>query len=105
MVGKVRDPDGADTLMCTVGEMMPADMKADVAAMQKALQAWVGGAPLRSSGEFAEFAYREAGGRRTPLPPSEDPLADGAPRPRPDVAGVTLHAEGAFPTITYQRSL
>src|ERR1700722_377069 len=64
LVGIQRDQEGRDTLTCTVSEMMPSGMKADVAGVQGALQKWVGAAPLRSSAGFGEFAYREAHGLR-----------------------------------------
>jgi hypothetical protein len=80
LVGMQRDQEGKDTLTCTVGEMMPSGMKADVAGVQGALQKWVGTAPLRSSAVFGEFAYREAHGLRIAVPPSQDPLANDAPR-------------------------
>jgi hypothetical protein len=105
LVGMQRDQEGEDTLTCTVSEMMPPGMKADVAGVQGALQKWVGTAPLRSSAVFGEFAYREAHGLRIAVPPSQDPLANDAPRAPPDVAEVAFnYVLGAMLTITYQRS-
>jgi hypothetical protein len=104
MVGTVRDPNGEDTLMCTVAAGMPPGMAADVAGVQGALEEWVGRAPLRASGEFAEFAYRESHGLRLAVPLSQDPLADDAPRSPPDVAVVTFNYFLRMLTITYMRS-
>ncbi len=104
MVGTARGPDGKDALTCGVAEMIPPGMKADLAGVEGALQEWVGAAPLRANGEFAEFAYREARGLRTPVPASEDPLANGAPPAPPNVAEVTISYGLGMLMITYGRS-
>ena len=103
VIGTIRNPDGKQSLSCGVTEMTPPGMQADTAAMRSALQQWVGGAPVRSEGGFAEFVYRESAGRRTPLPLSQDPLASDAPTP-PDVAWITLHNLPTNVSIEYARS-
>src|ERR1700679_1379403 len=104
MVGTIRDPDGKDTLMCTVVEVIPRGMKADFAAMQGALRSWVGGGPHRARDGFAEFAYREVKGERTPAPPSEDPFENDAARAPPDAALITMTSFLGMASISYSRT-
>jgi len=103
-VGTIRDPDGKTALVCTVAETPPPGSASDIAATRRALQRWVGGPPLQATGSFAIFAYRLLGGRRAPVPTSQDPLAGDAVRTHPEMMLVSLvDVFGITPTITLMR--
>jgi hypothetical protein len=103
-VGTIQDPDGQTALVCTIAETPSPGAKADFEAIERALQDWVGGPPMKASEGFAIFAYRRGGAQRIVLGAAQNPLADGAVRMRADTALVSLvDVFGITPTITYMR--
>jgi len=102
VVGTQADPGGHSAHSCIVIDWsrQPAST-ADMADLEVALERWVGGAPVKTTGslDLVEFAFREVAGERRPLSPGDPALS--ADLPPPDVAEVTLFNAMGNPMIMY----